>query len=147
MFPSITHLTLEVDTYGSYERLLHALLPDDHDSDPEEHEEHQQSSSLAWPQLHVITLASVSADQSDLHALCDVISSRISCDVPIACIQIPELDCIPAETLRWLRERVTVEELNVWEMDCEDVDDYGKSGQSFIFINPGTYANPYRPFC
>ncbi|KIM86221.1 hypothetical protein PILCRDRAFT_319762 [Piloderma croceum F 1598] len=125
MFPSITHLTLEVDTYGSFEKLLHALLPDDHDSDPEEHEEQQQSSFLAWSQLHVINLAFVSAeDQRDLNALCDVISSRIACGVPIACIQIPGLNCIPAETLRWLRERVTVKELNVWEMDCEDVDDY-----------------------
>ena len=127
MFPSITHLTLEVDTYGSFERLLHALLSDDHNSDPEElHDEQRQSSSLGWPQLRVINLAFVSADRTDLNALYDVISSRISCGVPIACIRIPGLDCIPAETLRWLQERVTVEKLNVWEMDCEDVDDYGK---------------------
>jgi len=121
MFPSVTHLTLEVHDYGSFERLILALLPDDHDSDLKEGEEQQQSGSLAWPQLRVITLGFVSfEDGRDLDALCNVISSRISCCAPIACVQLPELDAIPVETLRWLQERVTVEELSVWEMDCEE---------------------------
>ena len=145
MFPSITHLTLEVDTYGSFERLLLALLPDDPDPDPEECEEQQKSGSLAWPRLHIITLAAIPPeDERDLDALYDVISSRISRGAPIGCIQIPSLEYIPAETLKWLQERVTVEEFSVWEMDCEDVEDYGKSGQYFKI--PGSYANPYHPY-
>ena len=106
-FPSITHLALEVDIDGSFKDLIYELLPRDHD--PDEQEWQQQSDSLAWPQLSVFALFFWS--WRDLDAICDVVSSRILYGAPIGCVQLPELSSIPVETLKWLQERVTVEEI------------------------------------
>jgi hypothetical protein len=136
MFPSITHLTLKVDVYGSFEELLRCLIPGDFDPCVEEDWGLQEIDLLLWPRLRVISLSFVY--WKDLDALRDVILSRISCGVPVECVQLADLDDIPVETLEWLREIVTVEEFKVSELEC--CEDTTKKMGTFVSASYSTVA-------
>jgi hypothetical protein len=103
MLPAITHLELRL--CRSPGKLLGVLLL----SQSQLGEEEGHKKSELWPLLRVITLSSFLYSE-DVDVLCNVVSNRISCGIPIECVQLDSFDAaIPSERMQWLRKRIRVE--------------------------------------
>ncbi|KZP18151.1 hypothetical protein FIBSPDRAFT_933612 [Athelia psychrophila] len=72
-----------------------------------------EASGVPWPHLETICLSSYS-DESDINILCEIITDRISRNIPLtSVIFVPHAEEICAERLEWMRGRVCVESREV----------------------------------